>query len=118
MTTGQYAKQIREEYEKAPICPEQDFVREILKGMTAAYEAAVTKVTSVGETEYVDFHARRLVEMAGYIIIGYLLLIDSQRDDRFAKSAEIFVKYGQAKVAGYAAFINDFELKDLGMYKK
>ena len=86
--------------------------------MTAAYEAAVTKVTAVGETEYVDFHARRLVEMAGYIIIGYLLLIDSQRDGRFAKSAEIFVKYGQAKVAGYAAFINDFELKDLGMYKK
>ena len=56
--------------------------------------------------------------MAGYIILGYLLLLDSQRCDRFAKSAEIFVKYGQAKVAGYAAFINDFELKDLGMYKK
>lgn len=50
--------------------------------------------------------------------MGYLLLLDSQRCDRFAKSAEIFVKYGQSKVAGYAAFINDFELKDLGMYKK
>ena len=118
VTTGQFLKQIREEYEQAPIRPEQEYVREILKGMTGAFEAAVTKVTAVGETEYVDFHARRLVEMAGYIILGYLLLLDSQRCDRFAKSAEIFVKYGQSKVAGYAAFINDFELKDLGMYKK
>ena len=100
VTTGQFLKQIREEYEQVAIRPEQEYVREILKGMT------------------VDFHARRLVEMAGYIILGYLLLIDSQRCDRFSKSAEIFVKYGQAKVAGYAAFINDFELKDLGMYKK
>ena len=118
VTTGQFWKQIREEYEQASIRPEQEYVREILKGMTGAFEAAVTKVTAVGETEYVDFHARRLVEMAGYIILGYLLLLDSQRCDRFAKSAEIFVKYGQSKVAGYAAFINDFELKDLGMYKK
>ena len=118
VTTGQFLKQIREEYEQASIRPEQEYVREILKGMTGAFEAAVTKVTAVGETEYVDFHARRLVEMAGYIILGYLLLLDSQRCDRFAKSAEIFVKYGQSKVAGYAAFINDFELKDLGMYKK
>ena len=86
--------------------------------MTSAFEAAVTNVTGVGETEYVDFHARRLVEMAGYVIIGYLLLIDAQRDERFSRSADIFVKYGQAKVAGYAAFINNFELKDMGMYKK
>lgn len=67
VTTGQFLKQIREEYEQAPIRPEQEYVREILKGMTGAFEAAVTKVTAVGETEYVDFHARRLVEMAGYI---------------------------------------------------
>lgn len=118
VTTGQYAKYIREEYEKAPICPEQEYIREILKGMTAAFEAAVTNVTAVGDPEYVDFHARRLVEMAGYVIIGYLLLLDSQRDARFYKSTEVFVRYGQSKVAGYAAFINDFELKDMGMYKK
>ena len=118
VTTGQYAKYIREEYEKTEIRPEQEFVREILKGMTAVYEAAVARVTAVGDTEYVDFHARRLVEMAGYVIIGYLLLLDSQRDERFSKSAEIFVKYGQAKVAAHAAFISNFEYKDLGLYKK
>ena len=93
-------------------------MRDTLKGMTAVYEAAVAKVTAVGEPEYVDFQARRLVEMAGYVIIGYLLLLDSQRDERFCKSAEIFVKYGQAKVASHAAFINNFEYKDLGIYKK
>ena len=118
VTTGQYAKHIREEYEKAEIRPEQEFVRETLKGMTAVYEAAVARVTAAGDTEYVDFHARRLVEMAGYVVIGYLLLLDSQRDARFCKSAEVFVKYGQAKVASHAAFINNFEHKDLGQYKK
>lgn len=118
VTTGQYAKYIREVYEKVPVRPEQECIREILRGMTAAYEAAITNVMGAGDSEYVDFHARRLVEMAGYIVIGYLLLLDAQRDERFSKSADIFVKYGQAKVAGYAAFINDFELKDLGMYKK
>lgn len=118
VTTGQYAKYIREVYEKATVRPEQECIREILRGMTAAYEAAITNVMGAGDSEYVDFHARRLVEMAGYIVIGYLLLLDAQRDERFSKSADIFVKYGQAKVAGYAAFINDFELKDLGMYKK
>ena len=47
VTTGQFLKQIREEYEQASIRPEQEYVREILKGMTGAFEAAVTKVTAV-----------------------------------------------------------------------
>ena len=34
VTTGQFLKQIREEYEQASIRPEQEYVREILKGMT------------------------------------------------------------------------------------
>jgi 3-(methylthio)propanoyl-CoA dehydrogenase len=34
-------------------------------------------VTGTGDNEYLDFHSRRLVEMAGNIIMGYLLLKDA-----------------------------------------
>lgn len=118
VTTGQYAKQIREVYEKAEIAPELEYLRDHLKGMTEQLETATQTVGGIGNTEYTDFHARRLVEMAGYTIIGYLLLLDAQRSPRFTKSAEIFIKYGQAKVCAHAAFIANFNPDQLGMYKK
>lgn len=118
VTTGQYLKQIREVYELAELCPESEHLRETLKEMTALYEEAVNEVSSLKDTEYLDFHARRLVEMAGYVIIGYLLLTDAERDCRFSKSAEIFIRYGEGKVAGYYKTIKGFSQKDLGAYKK
>lgn len=118
VTTGQYAKQIREVYEKAEIAPESEYLRDHLKGMTEQLKTATQTVGEIGNTEYTDFHARRLVEMAGYTIIGYLLLLDAQRAPRFTKSAEIFIKYGQAKVCAHAAFIANFNPDQLGMYKK
>ena len=118
VTTGQYAKHIREVYEKAEIAPETEYLREQLKGMTEQLETATQTIGEAGNTEYTDFHARRLVEMAGYTIIGYLLLLDAQRAPRFMKSAEIFIKYGQAKVCAHASFIANFNPDQLGMYKK
>ncbi|MDR2130454.1 MAG: acyl-CoA dehydrogenase family protein [Odoribacteraceae bacterium] len=118
VTTGQYLKQLREVYEVAPVRPEQEYLRGTLKEMATAYEEAVSAVIAAEDPEYVDFHARRLVEMAGYIIIGHLLLQDAQRCESYSRSAAIFVKYGQAKVTAYAAFIGNFQPKDLGAYKK
>ncbi|MEG0796489.1 MAG: Acyl-CoA dehydrogenase C-terminal domain-containing protein [Odoribacter sp.] len=118
VTTGSYVKQIREVYEKAPIATEHEYLRNTLKAMTAQLEASTALVGEAGNSEYTDFHARRLVEMAGYTIIGYLLLLDAQKADRFEKSAEIFIQYGQAKVAAHAAFIGHFNPDDLGKYKK
>ncbi|MDR1273307.1 MAG: acyl-CoA dehydrogenase family protein [Odoribacteraceae bacterium] len=118
VTTGHYLKQVREVYELLPVQPGLEPASEALKGMTAEYEAAVATVTAAGDPEYVDFHARRLVEMIGYIIIGYLLLQDASRRESYAKSAALFVKYGQAKVAAHAAFIRNFQTEDLEAYKK
>lgn len=118
VTTGQYAKYIREVYEKAHIKPEHEYLRETLKCMTGQLEACTAKVAETGNTEYTDFHARRLVEIAGYTIIGYLLLQDAQRCGKYEKSAEIFINYGKAKVAAHVEFINSFEPDKLGLYKK
>ncbi|MCC8174629.1 MAG: acyl-CoA dehydrogenase family protein [Odoribacter sp.] len=118
VTTGQYLKYIREVYEKNELAPEYEYLRSTLKEMTDQLETATATVNEAGNSEYTDFHARRLVEMAGYTIIGHLLLADTQRDERFAKSAEIFIKYGQSKVCGYYSFIQNFNPDDLGKYKK
>lgn len=118
VTTGQYLKHIREVYEKAEVAPEQEYLKNTLKEMADTLERVTSIVNAAGNTEYTDFQARRLVEIAGYTIIGHLLLQDAQRADRFLKSAEIFIKYGQARVCAHASFIDQFNPDQLGMYKK
>ena len=67
------------------IAPEHEYLRDTLKTMTDALEETTKKVNEAGYPEYTDFHARRLVEIAGYTIIGYLLLQDAQKAERFVK---------------------------------
>ena len=121
VTTGAYLTQIKE-YEASDLNPQLEYIRTTLKGMTAKYEEAVAKVNEINATadhnDFLDFHARRLVEMAGYIIMGYLLLTDTTRNDKYKASCEVFVKMGKAKVASYLEYINSSELKDLGIFKK
>lgn len=118
VTTGQYLKHIREVYETATIAYDHEYLKEDLRIMADQLEATTKTVSAAGSPEYIDFHARRLVEIAGYTIIGHLLLQDAQKSERFEKSAQIFIKYGQAKVAAHADFINNFNVDDLGKYKK
>jgi len=121
VTTGAYLAQIKE-YEASDLNPQYEYIRTTLKGMTAKYEEAVAKVNEINATadhnDFLDFHARRLVEMAGYIIMGYLLLTDTTRNDKYKASCEVFVKMGKAKVASYLEYISSSELKDLGIFKK
>ncbi|MBP8850645.1 MAG: acyl-CoA dehydrogenase family protein, partial [Breznakibacter sp.] len=96
VTTDGYLERIRE-YEAMDLKPELHGYRRTLIGMTEEYAKAVKMVTDVKDQEYLDLHARRLVEMAGNIIMGYLLLLDTNRDDRFNKSLQVFVKMGRAE---------------------
>ena len=90
------------EYEALPVnvsaeveatCPGAQKKLETLKSklvaMTEQYAKAVTDVDGKSD-EYIDFQARRLCEMAAYIIESYLLVIDAQRSASFIDSAEIF----------------------------
>lgn len=116
VSTAAYLDAIRS-YERMNIKPELEYLRRTLIFMTADYEETVKKVMDVKENEYLDFHARRLVEMAGNIIIGYLLLSDTMRDDSYRKAADIFIKKGFAENKERMEYINNFELKDLGIFK-
>jgi len=116
VTTGGYLERIRE-YEAMPLKPELHGYRRILIGMTEEYEKAVHTVVEKKDNEFIDFHARRLVEMAGNIIMGYLLVLDTEQEDRFRTSADIFIKMGRSENRGKAEYITNSSLDDLGFFK-
>ena len=118
VTTGSYLKQIRA-YEAQKINPEFEGLRARLIAMTDIYEKSVNAVLEVKNNEYLDFNARRLVEMAGHIIMSYLLILDATRQAEclFRKSAEIYVNYGEAEVKKHAAFIEQFEIESIDVYR-
>ena len=116
VTTGAYLNQIRV-YEAEKVSPELEHLRRTLIILTDEYEQAVNKVLATEDNEFIDFHARRLVEMAGNIIMSYLLVLDSNRDAMFAKSAKNFIRIAKAQVKAHAEFIRTSDLSDLGSYK-
>jgi len=105
------------EYEHRPISPELEYLRAHLISMTNDYTAIVELLSTLKNPEFFDFHARRVVEIAGNILIGYLLLLDATRDNKYAKTASIFIKRAMAQNAEKCMFINQFDVKDIGEYK-
>ena len=117
VTTGTYLHQI-EAYEAAEIAPELEPLRDRLKAMKAAYVKAVETVTATKDNEYIDFQARRMVEMAGHVIMGHLLLNDATRNESFRQSAEVYINFGEAEVAKHTAFIERFNPEMMAAYRK
>ena len=116
VTTGTYLNQINA-YAAEEYAPETSELKERLVKMTALYEEALKTVVDNKNTEYTDFHARRLVEMAGHIIMGYLLLGDTTRNERFLKSANVYVNFGEAEVEKHHKFIMSFKPDGLENYR-
>ncbi len=116
VTTGNYLKQIRY-YQEQPISPDFNSLRKRLESMTTLYENAVNRINDSKNPEYIDFQARRVVEMAGHIIMCYLLLIDATRDNMFSKSAEIYLKFAEVEVRKHATYIKHFEIDQIDKYR-
>ena len=115
---GTYLNQIKacaaEEFSEA-VTP----LKAKLDAMTAKYEAAMEQIKAVEDPEYITFHARRLVEMVGYIIMGYLLIHDAtSAPDLFLDSARVFVNMGEAEVTRHACFIKAFDPADRAAYTR
>lgn len=115
VTTGTYLNWIKEQL--AVECkPEDQETKATLEFMAQQYANAVEAVTGIENPKYVDFMARRLVEMAGYTVMGLLLLDDTTRNDAFRRSLHVFVKLGQAEVAKHADFIANFRPEQIEDY--
>lgn len=117
VTTGTYLTRIRQ-YEQESVAAEFRPMQETLKGLADQYEAAVAEVLAYKNTEYIDYHARRMVEMAGYIIMCHLLLLDASRDKRFQLSAEIFLRYTEGEIAKNSGIISASKPQDMSKYTK
>ncbi|MDR2064515.1 MAG: acyl-CoA dehydrogenase family protein [Prevotellaceae bacterium] len=116
VTTGAYLNKIRK-YEANLTAPELATMKEQLATLTADYEKAVTLVIEIKNQEYLDFHARRLVEMAGHIIMSYLLLLDAQRNNEYAKIAGVYIKLAAAWNEERFNYIKSLKFEDIENFK-
>lgn len=93
--------------------PELQNLKSSLIKMTSQYDHVYSKIKDTADQELLDFHARRLVEMMGNIIISYLLLLDTQRDIQYLSSAQTFIKYANAQNTQHAGLITTMDDEDV-----
>ena len=105
-TSGFYGSVMRK-FAEWEMSPEMAPLKARLDAMVPRYEEAVTAVVEQQSQEFTDLMARRLVEMAGYIIMGYLLLQDATADaELFAPSARTFIDWTEDEVDKHTGHIS------------
>lgn len=108
VTSGVYANRIKE-YETVEVSGELAEMRKTLVALRERYEATVEKAKELGTaSEAFDFLSRRLVEMAGYLIMSNLLVNDSQKEAGFIQSARIMTQMAQSEIEKAACYIDNF----------
>ncbi|MBD5359487.1 MAG: acyl-CoA dehydrogenase [Bacteroides sp.] len=100
-----------------PLKPELEAVKVRLEAIVEKYQAALASVVEKKDQTLVDFMGRRLVEMAGSIVMSYLLLLDAQRNDSFTKSCIVYGNLTDALVAQHCEFIAGFTPAEIDTYK-
>jgi len=120
VVSGGYLNRIKEYEQRELIGANKENLQElrnILLPLREDFEKCVEKVNSFGtSSEAYEFNSRRLVEIAGYIIMAHLLILDADIDEQFLASARLMTKMAQEKVSERATFIRNFEPKDLEDY--
>jgi len=118
VTTGTYNTLI-DSYSELPVAEELVPLKEEILKMYEKYKVAVAAVNEANNPDYTSFHARRLVEMAGDIIMSYLLVTDATRgnSESLKKSARVYVNLAKANVGRNSSFIMDFKPEDIEYYK-
>lgn len=117
VTSGIYAARIKE-YEAVEVSGELATMRQELIKMRERYESILEKAKELGTaSEAFDFVSRRLVEMAGYLIMTNLLVNDAARNDIFIRSARIMTALSKSEIDKAAVYIDDFNPDILEDYK-
>ena len=115
-TTGFYLTMMKE-YAAQPVSADLKPMHDALDRMTAEYEETIAYVMGKESQEFIELHARRMVEMAGYTIMAYLLMLDANRDQMFRQSAEVFLKFTRTQNALRALFIKESDVADIDTFK-
>ena len=107
IASGAYLKQI-ESYDakvsEGETSDEMKHCQEVLRKATTEYSRLYEMAASEGTTsERFEHCTRALTEVLSNIIMGYLLLLDSQRDARFLNSCHYFVRESIGQVSQHIA---------------
>jgi alkylation response protein AidB-like acyl-CoA dehydrogenase len=117
VTSGLFTEMM-EEYASQKISYDLEFMRKDLEAMKRNYIKTIEAVEKHSDQEFLDFHARRLVEMAGNIIMGHLLVLDANRDFGRKAGAEVFIKKAKSENTGLSLTVREIEPDFLNNYKE
>ncbi|MCM1151673.1 MAG: acyl-CoA dehydrogenase family protein [Alistipes sp.] len=118
VTKGTFMEQI-ERYAAADYCESMQPVVAKLRELTAKFAEMIERVES-GDKEkpgFKDFHARRLVETAGHIIIAYLLARQAGECEEYANSARVFAKLAEGKISEAHTYVMNSSFDDVDLFK-
>ena len=118
VTKGTYLEQIMRYEENTPTEATKALF-ERLVALREVYQKAVERVETIDKQSngYKDFHARRLVEIAGYIIISHIVLRQAAEAEEYVAPAKIFVKYAAKKITEAASYIDESDASDVELFK-
>ena len=104
-------------YESLSYSEQMQPIVEKLKALRLRVEAMIERVETINKEypQYKDFHARRLVESVGHIIITYLLAQQASEVDDYKSDAKLFLKLTEAYIASAEAYINSSEGEDVSL---
>ena len=118
ITKGTFLEQIRV-YEAADYSEAMTPIKTRLVDLRIKLEEMIARVEALDKEKagYKDFHARRLVETAGHIIITYLLARQAGVSDQYLDSARIFCKLAEAKVTEAYTYVMRSGVEDVDLFK-
>ena len=114
VTNGSYLGRIKE-YEEMEIAPKFEPLKAKLIAMREQYEQACEYMNGK-DNAFVDFNARKLVEMAAHIIMSWLLILEASVNSSMEKSAKIYTNRSQAWNMDRFTFITNSVAEDLEEY--
>ena len=119
VTKGTYLEQIMR-YEEEATSDQTKPLFDKLVELRKVYEKAIERVETIDKeaTGYKDFHARRLVEIAGYVIMSHIMLRQAREMEAdYLNPTKIFVKYAVKKVMEAATYIEASEASDVELFR-
>ncbi|MBQ5704848.1 MAG: acyl-CoA dehydrogenase family protein [Alistipes sp.] len=116
VTKGTFMEQISR-YEEQSYSEAMQPIVEQMKALRTRVEAMVAHVEAVSKDapQFKDFHARRLVESVGHIIITYLLAQQASEVEEYASDAKVFAKLAEGYIAGAEAYVLNSTADDVAL---
>ena len=119
VTKGTYLEQIMRYEENTPTEATKTMYDKLVE-LRKSYEQVVERVESIDKecVGYKEFHSRRLVEIAGYIIMSHIMLRQAgECEAEYLNPTKVFVKYATKKITEAASYINASEAEDVELFK-